>query len=897
MKTSCSHGFLKGFILILLLALLVSCTPGSNSDSTSTVAVTSSNNGNSAEAVAGGTSVTSRSMGNDSEEPAVSIPVLPEGYISYNLHRYALVIGNGRYEEGALRNPTNDASLMASRLADAGFDVYTYQNLTKSGMDEAVSGFVKVVNKDSSATAVVYYAGHGVEVEGVNYLIPVDNAKIESEEDVKIYSYSLDNILSLLTAQEQIIILDACRNNPFKMSGDRAVGVKGGLGALKEAKKGVTMSYLFAAQSGQTAKDGDGGNSIFTAILAEEIEKGNVPISQLFNNVAARVKAMTNDDQVPLSSTTGSDFVFQSEELSKAVLAKWAEQLKKAEADLKKLEEKGTSNNNDAAALAESQAKVALAQAEKEASERRAAQLKADEEKAKREAEEAAQRSVELQAQIDAMKIAAENAATAARMKSIEDNDLNGLLTQIGDILEKLHNSEISAYRNYELKDIEYNSLYDKLADDIDNEPFSLAEKDSSGNPTSMALKMRELRKEDEMAKLDKELEEYKGSIFKVYENEAEQLNSALSLDVKTITSKEYILSSVLGNLHAQLDQFDGKTGGWNLNIYTSVSCCGTEKRYFNKTIFLSYEALTGLKKIEESDIKDVSDYARYQEYVNNVEMFDALFRSEVPIIQVEIECMATASGDNHIFTITPSKISIRRADTNKEISFDSKKALSNLGKGKIEICHEYTVSYSAASCTEDGCLNLKCKHCGATSKEVLEKAWGHDFSKEYCSKCGQKVLYKVGEKGPAGGWVFYDKGRYSDGWRYLEAAPSDLSSTYVWGDDGKFSTSTGIGTGKKNTEIIASKSTSWTKNAAKACLDYKENGYDDWFLPSKDELNLMYINLKQKKLGGFADSVYWSSSEYSGSSSSAWLQGFYSGPQNDYSRSGNSRVRPVRAF
>ena len=180
--------------------------------------------------------------------------------ISFNLHRYALVIGNSKYDEGALANPANDAKLIAEKLTECGFEVSYCLNLTDSKMKDAISSFVKTVNSDKDATAIVYYAGHGLEIDGVNYLIPINNGKINSEADAKIYGYSVDELLGLLNAKEQIIILDACRNNPFKLSGDRAVSTKGGLGALKEAKKGVTMSYLFAAQSGQTAKDGDGSN-------------------------------------------------------------------------------------------------------------------------------------------------------------------------------------------------------------------------------------------------------------------------------------------------------------------------------------------------------------------------------------------------------------------------------------------------------------------------------------------------------------------------------------------------------------------------------------------------------------------------------------------------------------
>ena len=123
------------------------------------------------------------------------------------------------------------------------------------------------------------------------------------------------------------------------------------------------------------------------------------------------------------------------------------------------------------------------------------------------------------------------------------------------------------------------------------------------------------------------------------------------------------------------------------------------------------------------------------------------------------------------------------------------------------------------------------------------------------------------------------------------------MNGGYVWGDDGKFGTSTEIGTGEKNTETIASKSTSVKNNAAQACLDYSVNGYDDWFLPSKDELNLMYTNLHLKKLGGFANGFYWSSSEYIKDPNSIWAQSYNNGSQYFNGRSTSRRVRPIRAF
>ncbi|GHU50071.1 hypothetical protein FACS1894200_09320 [Spirochaetia bacterium] len=121
---------------------------------------------------------------------------------------------------------------------------------------------------------------------------------------------------------------------------------------------------------------------------------------------------------------------------------------------------------------------------------------------------------------------------------------------------------------------------------------------------------------------------------------------------------------------------------------------------------------------------------------------------------------------------------------------------------------------------------------------------------------------YKVGDQGPAGGIVFFDAGLYMDGWRYLEAAPADIPSTWQWGAYGKdvSGTSTEVGSGKRNTQLIVDylKQTGESRRAAQLCQAYENNGYKDWFLPSKDELNWMYVNLKKKGLGGFTDSVYW---------------------------------------
>ena len=184
------------------------------------------------------------------------------------------------------------------------------------------------------------------------------------------------------------------------------------------------------------------------------------------------------------------------------------------------------------------------------------------------------------------------------------------------------------------------------------------------------------------------------------------------------------------------------------------------------------------------------------------------------------------------------------------------------------------------------------------------------------------EITYKVGDKGPSGGYIFYDcdadntedGGAGEDGlkssvcgWRYLEAAPSDATTVEgstttdfpSWGPDGKnYGTETGIGKGKSNTELILEETGDFP--AFNACAEYgKDTKYTDWFLPSKDELNLMYTVLKvEKKTGSFAAEWYWSSSEAAAPSDDRVEQHFSDGDTNE---SGGERafakVRPVRRF
>ncbi len=164
-----------------------------------------------------------------------------------------------------------------------------------------------------------------------------------------------------------------------------------------------------------------------------------------------------------------------------------------------------------------------------------------------------------------------------------------------------------------------------------------------------------------------------------------------------------------------------------------------------------------------------------------------------------------------------------------------------------------------------------------------------------------ETVTYAVGDTGPAGGLVFHDKGQYSDGWRYLELAPPESEVSLQWGSPGTGLkvTSDGIGDGRVNTERItkAIGELQLRPLAATYCDELTAGGFDDWFLPSLEELDLVFWNLAQKDLGSLQKEGYgyWSSSEFD--ENFAWAQGFTEGVQGKIEKTELFLVRAVRAF
>ena len=222
--------------------------------------------------------------------------------------RLALVLGNSEYEFGRLKNPANDAALIAGSLRDVGFDVYEHINADQREMKRAIVNFGRALGEaGEDAVGLVYYAGHGVQFGGENYMIPV-GAQIDDEIDVDIEGIRASTLLAALDRagnRLNIVILDACRNNPFGASSRSAVQ---GL-ARMDAPSGTMLAY--STSPGNVAVDGTGRNSPYTQALAKAIREPGTKVEDVFKRVRIAVMERTNEKQVPWeSSSLTGDFYF-----------------------------------------------------------------------------------------------------------------------------------------------------------------------------------------------------------------------------------------------------------------------------------------------------------------------------------------------------------------------------------------------------------------------------------------------------------------------------------------------------------------------------------------------------------------------------------------------------------
>jgi Tfp pilus assembly protein PilF len=217
--------------------------------------------------------------------------------------RTALVIGNGKYADAPLKNPPNDATDMAAALRSLGFEVLSYIELDQNGMKRAIREFGAKL-RTKGGVGLFYYAGHGVQSKGVNYLIPV-GAEVDTEEEVEYESVEAGLVLAQMESAKNgmnIVILDACRNNPFARSFRSS---QKGLASI-DAPSGTLLAYSTAP--GSVAGDGAGRNGVYTHELLKQIKTPGLSLEDVFKQVRISVRIATTEKQTPweVSSLVGN---------------------------------------------------------------------------------------------------------------------------------------------------------------------------------------------------------------------------------------------------------------------------------------------------------------------------------------------------------------------------------------------------------------------------------------------------------------------------------------------------------------------------------------------------------------------------------------------------------------
>ncbi len=237
------------------------------------------------------------------------------GICQDNQKKLALVIGNAAYQHGgALKNPVNDARAIAKSLESMGFDVLKHEELGQNQMKQAINAFgLKLRDYD---VGLFYYAGHGIQHKGANYMIPVE-ADLQAAEQIEFDCVSADRVLAFMESAKtkvNIIIMDACRNNPFERSWNRSA--QGNGLAMMNAPTGTLIAY--ATAPGKVASDGESTNGLYTSVLLKYMKDSGLNIEQVFKRVRTEVTEKSFGAQVPWETTslTGGDFYFVNKPLA-----------------------------------------------------------------------------------------------------------------------------------------------------------------------------------------------------------------------------------------------------------------------------------------------------------------------------------------------------------------------------------------------------------------------------------------------------------------------------------------------------------------------------------------------------------------------------------------------------
>jgi len=806
--------------------------------------------------------------------------------------RVALVVGNGKYAANELRNPPNDAADVHAALKDAGFEVTLLKDADLTSFDQAVSAFAAKLK--GADTGLFYYAGHGVAVDGMNYLIPV-SPRIDDLASVKAKAVAVDTVVGRMESsgvRTVLVFLDSCRDNPFpgaSRSGTRGL-------AVVATPKSVNSMIAYATSPGDTAADGSGRNGVFSGAFLSQLGTPGQELGELMRKVKADVAAATANRQNPrVDDGMKEAFYFVSPEM---LAARAQGALDASRTEVAQLEKELADRQAKIAATQDAQARQAL-EVEQQRQQALAVAKRIETENLAREAEKQSRLARE------AASAAAQKAAAAAAQAK-QQGELANLAAARRAELEKLAGAAASDNPDILIETVErleavlkevdgqyavalsssLSSAYEgwnKQLAGLSGQQPDMTETDAEFNARIARERAKmEADKQAELARLRNEAESQRIAQTQAMRKQYDDTLRTLQTKIWTITGSAARLT---------VGQFDRNARTWSFTVDSA-------------------DPLVPMFPVPVvADLKQAADPKAAILALDSAVKAGALM--------AEIVWGITRDAANKRYAVDVRSVIVRNLTTGSIVAAvwpAQRAAYFVSGKRSSPTPVRGTLQVTSKSGVADVYLDGKLLGTTPFSAPIaegnytIEVKWADKNLKAHKQSTlvqpGSSIqiaaapgIYWVGDTGPAGGIVFYDKGYASDGWRYLEAAPGDQGKeTWYNGQNIDIKTGSAIGTGKANTAaIIAAQGAG--SYAAALCRNLSLGGFSDWFLPSKDELNLMYTNLKKAGLGGFGGSWFWSSSQSNYDYFVAWKQDFSDGLQNVDTKSYRGSVRACRAF
>ena len=575
--------------------------------------------------------------------------------------RYALVIGNQTYAQSGLKNPVADAKLMEKALKECGFDVTLATDLDQVALRSAIASYAEKVEKTGkNSISFFYYSGHGVQIDGKNYMVPIDDKGIDTALKAKAMCYPIDDVFSLVPSTTQIVVLDACRNNPF--SSTKQVFQKG-LSRIANPRGVTNFIAFFSTSDGATADDGSGKNSLFTEKLSFHIRNDfNTPITTLFNNVASDVKEATSGRQTPLVTGTGMNLELMNAEIAAAKIKSLQTSIKESNAGKDKSKILGSSE------IKLREAEIAMLQERKLAAEKDA-KLKAEQKKKEAEVQKKNQKEMERM-----QKEAAAQKKTFQAAKAKEKSSLQ-FIGEIEDNKEALQKIRLAAADKIYDADTATQKKNDVRIDEINNAPLKATEKDAKGNMNSDTKKKRkaQVKVVEEENKVEKQ-KNYDTFYEKIVEEETERVNT-MNADLQTLKSAVYTASSFIDEVEFSVSEYDGAKNQWIVTVNSNLL---GQKDIFYTSIALPYKQLCtlvlGKKFVEPAKMSSEA----FEQYSDDIDTYNLAFHGENPPLLVEVDYKVSPTSDVSTYQFSAQSVGIKFMQDGETPELNSKKFSSS---------------------------------------------------------------------------------------------------------------------------------------------------------------------------------------------------------------------------